>query len=184
MMIDRQQASDALSDINEIVRRVRQSRIYNLASLIMIMWGVLVFTGNVMTYVWPRYGGLIWIAIDVAGVLGSVAISAFNYPKTGVRTFDSRMLLAFLLYFAFGLFFSVVLGHFTPRQLATFWSLYAMMTYTIAGLWFGTAFVALGLAISALTLVGYFFVGSWFELWMAVVNGGGLILVGLWMRRS
>jgi hypothetical protein len=182
-VIDRQQASDALSDINEVVRRVRQSRIYNLASLIMIMWGVLVFTGNVMTYVWPRYGGLIWIAIDVAGVLGSVAISAFNYPKTGVRTFDSRMLLAFLLYFAFGLFFSVVLGHFTPRQLATFWSLYAMMTYTIAGLWFGTAFVALGLAISALTLVGYFFVGSWFELWMAVVNGG-LILVGLWMRRS
>jgi hypothetical protein len=183
-VIDSRQASEALSDINEIVRRVRQSRIYNLASLIMIMWGVLVFAGNVMTYVWPRYGGLIWIAIDVAGVLGSVAISAFNYPKTGVRTFDGRMLLAFLLYCAFGLFFSVVLGHLTPRQLATFWSLYAMMTYTIAGLWFGYAFVALGLAISALTLVGYFFVGSWFDLWMAVVNGGGLILVGLWMRRS
>lgn len=184
MMIDSQQASEALSDINEIVRRVRQSRIYNLASLIMIIWGVLVFAGNVMTYVWPRYGGLIWIAIDVAGVLGSVAISALNYPKTGVRTFGGRMLAAFLLYFAFGFFFSVVLGHFTPRQLATFWSLYAMMTYTIAGLWFGYAFVALGLAISALTLVGYFFVGDWFELWMAVVNGGGLILVGLWMRRS
>jgi hypothetical protein len=183
-VIDRQQASDALSDINEIVRRVRQSRIYNLASLIMIMWGVLVFAGNVMTYVWPRYGGLIWIAIDAAGVLGSVAISAFGYPRTGVRTFDTRMLLAFLLYCAFGLFFSVVLGHFTPRQLATFWSLYAMMTYTIAGLWFGYAFAALGLTISALILIGYFFIGDWFEPWMAVVNGGGLILGGLWMRRS
>src|SRR5258708_26083989 len=97
IVIDRQQASDALSDINEIVRRVRQSRIYNLASLIMIMWGVLVFAGNVMTYVWPRYGGLIWIAIDVAGVLGSVAISAFNYPKTSVPTFDRLLLLDFLL---------------------------------------------------------------------------------------
>jgi hypothetical protein len=183
-MIDSQQAAAALSDINAIVRQVRQSRIYNLASLIMIMWGVLVFAGNVMTYLWPRYGGMIWIAIDTAGMLGSVAISAFNYPRTGVRTFDSRMLLAFLLYCAFGLFFSVVLGHFTPRQLATFWSLYAMMTYTIAGLWFGYAFVTLGLSISALTLVGYFFVGDWFELWMAVVNGGGLVLVGLWMRRS
>lgn len=183
-MIDRQQASDALSDINEIVRRVRQSRIYNLASLIMIMWGMLVFAGNVMTYLWPRYGGTIWIAVDAAGVLGSVAISALNYPKTGVRTFGGRMLLAFLFYFAFGLLFSVVLGHFNARQLTTFWSLYAMMSYTIAGLWFGYAFVALGLALSALTLVGYFFVGPWFDLWMAVVNGGGLTLVGLWMRRS
>ena len=94
------------------------------------------------------------------------------------------MLLAFLLFFAFGFFFSVVLGHFTPRQLATFWPLYFMLVYTIAGLWFGYAFVAIGLAISALTLIGYFFVGAWFELWMAVVNGGGLILGGLWMRRS
>jgi hypothetical protein len=184
MMIDSQQASEALSDINDIVRRVRQSRIYHLSSLIIIMWGVLVFAGNIMTYLWPRYGGMIWIVIEIAGLLGSVAISASSYPRTGVRTFDSRMLLAFLLYCAFGLFFSVVLGHFTPRQLATFWSLYAMMTYTIAGLWFGTAFVALGLALSALTLVGYFLVGDWFDLWMAVVNGGGLILVGLWMRRS
>jgi hypothetical protein len=33
-------------------------------------------------------------------------------------------------------------------------------------------------------LVGYFFLGPWFEPWMAVVNGGGLVLGGLWMRRN
>jgi hypothetical protein len=33
-------------------------------------------------------------------------------------------------------------------------------------------------------LIGYFFVGAWFDLWMAVVNGGGLVLGRLWMRRS
>ncbi|MEO8317565.1 MAG: hypothetical protein ABI561_04505 [Bradyrhizobium sp.] len=183
-MIDSLQASEALSDINAIVQRVRQSRIYNLASLLLIQWGSLVFAGNMLTYLWPRYGGWIWIAIDAVGVLGSLAISTFNYPKAGVRAFGGRMLVAFLLYFAFGFFFSSVLGHFTPRQLATFWSLYAMMSYTIAGLWFGYAFVALGLSITALTLIGYFFVGNWFDPWMAVVNGGGMILGGLWMRRS
>ncbi len=51
-------------------------------------------------------------------------------------------------------------------------------------MWFGRAFVAIGLGITALTLVGYFFVGDAFELWMALVNGGGLILGGLWMRRN
>ena len=37
----------------------------------------------------------------------------------------------------------------------------------------GLAFVAIGLCITALTLIGYFFVGDWFHLWMAVVDGGG-----------
>ena len=41
-MIDSKEAAAALSDIDDIVRRVRQSQIYNLASLIMIWWGVLV----------------------------------------------------------------------------------------------------------------------------------------------
>jgi hypothetical protein len=60
-----------------------------------------------------------------------------------------------------------------------------MLIYCIAGLWFGRAFVAIGLGITVLTLIGYFFVtGAAFLLWMAAVNGGGLILSGLWMRRS
>ena len=53
----------------------------------------------------------------------------------------------------------------------------------LAGLWFGYAFVAIGLGISALTLIGFFYIGEAFPLWMAFVNGGGLILGGLWMRR-
>ncbi len=71
-----------------------------------------------------------------------------------------------------------------PRRSATFWPIYFMLVYTIAGLWGGAAFVAIGLSITALTLIGYFFVGPWFEPWMAFVNGGGLMLGGLWMRRS
>jgi hypothetical protein len=183
-MIDRQQASAALTDIDDIVRRVRQSQIYDLASLIMIAWGVLVFAGNIATYLGPRYGNYIWISVDIAGVLGTFAISALRYPRTGVRTFDFRMLTAFVLFLAFGFFCAGVLGHFTPRQQGTFWPIYFMLFYSIAGLWFGYAFVAIGLGISALTLIGYFHVGEAFLLWMAFVNGGGLIVGGLWMRRS
>ncbi|WP_431201211.1 hypothetical protein ACQ86E_18540 [Bradyrhizobium betae] len=53
----------------------------------------------------------------------------------------------------------------------------------MTGLWLGTAFVAIGVVITAPTLIGFFFVGEAFPLWMAFVNGGGLILGGLWMRR-
>ena len=182
-MIDRKQAAEALDEIDAIVRRVRQSRIYNLASLMLMMWGVLVFAGYVLNFLSPRNGVMIWIALDVAGIAGSFAISRYDHAREGIRTFDLRMLAAFLLFIVFGMFCSW-LGHFTPRQLGAFWPIYFMLVYVIAGLWFGHAFVVIGLAITALTLIGYFFTGNWFELWMAFVDGGGLILGGLWMRRS
>ena len=184
MNIESREAAAALSDIEDVVRRVRQSRIYQLASLMLIMWGALVFAGNLGSFLLPRYAGYFWIAVNVAGIAGSFAISAFGYRRTGVRTFDVRMLIAFLLFFAFGFLCTSVLGNFTPRQMGVFWPIYFMLLYVIAGLWFGKAFVAIGLGISALALVGYFFIGNWFEPWMAFVNGGGLMLGGLWMRRS
>ena len=183
-MIDSREATEALAEINEMTRRVRQSRIYNVASLMLIMWGALVFAGYLGSFLLPRHAAYIWIAANLAGVAGSFAISALGYPKTGIRTFDFRMLIALLLFFAFGFLCTIVLGQFTPRQMGAFWPIYFMLPYMIAGLWFGRAFVAIGLGISVLALVGYFLAGNWFQLWMAFVDGGGLILGGLWMRRS
>lgn len=183
-MIDSQQASEALNDINDVVRRLRQSRIYNVASLMLIMWGVLVFAGYLLSYLAPPHAGYGWLAVYVLGTAGSIIISPFNRARTGIRTLDLRMLAAFLLFIAFGIFVSVWLGHFTPRQMGTFWPIYFMLAYTIVGLWAGWMFAAIGLSITALTLIGYFFLGAAFDLWMAFVDGGGLILGGLWMRRS
>jgi hypothetical protein len=182
--IDRQEAASALSDIDSIVRRVRQSRIYTTASMILIMWGVLVFLGYCASYLRLREADLVWIAISLLGIAGSFVLGRFNRARHGVRTFDLRALAAVALFVAFGLFCSVGLGHFTPRQMGTFWPIYVMLFYSIAGLWFGRAFVVIGLSVTALTLIGYFFLGNAFDLWMAFVDGGGLLLGGLWMRRS
>jgi hypothetical protein len=184
MTIDSKQAIEALNEIDTIVRRVRQSRIYNVASLMLIMWGALVISGNIASHLWPRQAGYVWIAVNAIGVAGSVVVGAFVSRRMSVRSLDLRMVAAFALFFAFGILWSIGLGHFTPRQLSVFWPTYTMMLYTIVGLWVGWAFVAIGLGITALTLIGYFFAGNWFELWMAVANGGGLVLGGLWMRRS
>ncbi len=183
-MIDSKQATEALTDIDGIVRRVRQSRIYNFSSLMLIMWGALVFAGYVTSYIWPRTGGLHWIVLDVIGLAGSLAIGASTRQRDGVNTFDTRFLIASVLLIVFGCILSIGVGHLRPRQMDAFWPIYFMMVYAIVGLWFGYAFVAIGVGITALTLIGYFFAGDWFNLWMAVVDGGGLMLGGLWMRRS
>jgi hypothetical protein len=181
-MIDSREAQAALADINDMVVRVRQSRIYEIASLIMIVAGVLVVIGNLATIAAPRYGYTIWIGINVLSILSVAGISLVQYRRTGVRAFDFRVLAAFLFFYAFGVFANV-LGHFGWRETTAFWPLYYMLFYCLAGLWFGRAFLAIGLGIIALTLIGYFFItGVTFLLWMAAANGGGLILSGFWMR--
>ena len=183
-MIDSKQASEALADIDDIVRRVRQSRIYDLASLMMIMWGVLVFAGYLVTYLSPRYAGYGWIAVYVMGIVGIVRASAASTRRVPAFAPSMSGCSPHSCCSSPSASFAAWLGHFTPRQMGTFWPIYFMLVYTIAGLWFGYAFVAIGLGITALTLIGYFFLGDAFDLWMAFVNGGGLVLGGLWMRRS
>jgi hypothetical protein len=120
----------------------------------------------------------------VLNVAVAAALFTMGGKQVGVRLFDFRVLAAFLLFYAFGILCSSVLGHFGPREMGAFWPIYFMLFYCMAGLWFGGAFIAIGLAIIVLTLIGYFFVAGFaFLLWMAAVNGGGLIVSGLWMRR-
>jgi hypothetical protein len=183
-MIDREQAQSALADITDIADRVRQSRFYQHASLMLMLWGALTFVGYAISFAAPARGGNAFAVVFVAGILGSVAIGAWSRRRAGVNTFDARATAAIIAFIAFGLFWSNAVGHFTPRQLGAFWPTYFMLPYVIAGLWLGRAFVLIGAAVIALTLIGYFFTGPWFELWMAFVNGGGLLLGGFWMRRN
>jgi hypothetical protein len=178
------EATEALNDIEQIVQRVRQSNIYDISSQILIVAGGLVGLGNIANFLAPSHATFIWIAVNVLTVASVAALSSMGPRMAGVQSFDFRVLGAFLLFYAFGILCSVVLGHYGPRELGTFWPIYFMLFYTIAGLWAGYAFVAIGLSIIVLTLVGYFHIGSAFDLWMAFVNGGGLLLGGLWMRRS
>lgn len=182
--IERSEAVQALSDIEAIAQAVRRSRIYNLASLLLILWGSVVFVGYLASVALPRQAGIIWFSADVAGIIGSICISTFVHSKRdGIRPFDWRALSAVLLLFAFGLFWSVGIARLPVRELNAFWATYFMLVYSIVGLWFGFGFLVIGLGITTLTLLAYFLSGPWFELLMAFINGGGLILGGLWMRR-
>lgn len=181
--IDAKQAAEALSDIDSIAHHVRRSRTYRISSLILIMWGAVSGAGYLLTYLSPHTARYSWIALFVAGTAGWTAISAVQRKQSAVRSLDLRMFTAFALFVAFGLF-TCLLGHFGPRELSTFWPVYFMLAYTIVGLWTGIAFIVIGLSITALTLIGYVFVGASFDLWMALIDGGGLILGGLWMRRD
>ena len=181
--IDPAEAAGALADIDAIAARVKQSRSYRLASAALILWGVIVALGYTAAQFWPRSAPILWSALHVTGVILMVLLGTREARERG-RGYDPRLLFGVLLCFVFGLIWSLVIGRFGPREMSAFWPTLFMFAYTLAGLWLGRAFVALGLAVTALTLAGYVFAGPWFDLYLAVVNGGGLMACGLWMRRA
>jgi hypothetical protein len=182
--MDSRQASSALAQIEEIGARVRQSLFYRRTSAMLILWGALTFVGHLGTFFTPQLSRYSWIAIMILGIGGSVAIGRVTAKSEGVNNFNVRIFAAFVIFIAFGFVWSVGIGQFGARQLGAFWTSYFMLPYILLGLWLGWAFVAIGTAVMALTFIGYFYSGDWFALWMAFVNGIGLILGGVWMRRS
>lgn len=182
MGMDAQAAAAALDDIEALRAATRRSLGYRLASAKLILWGVVVAVANVLTYLFPERPGRIWIAMTAVGLAGSLVLGRRLF-RAGYGT-AGRFFAGFLLFAAFGLFWSVGLGHFTGREMLAFWPTLVMFGYCLAGLWLGRVFIILGLSIAALVAIGYVWVGPVYPLYLAVVNGGGLILCGLWMRQA
>ncbi len=67
--------------------------------------------------------------------------------------------------------------------IGAFIPLLVALVYTIFGIWRGTRFLVVGIAVAALTLGGWLYLREVFMLWMAFVGGGSLILVGLWLKK-
>jgi len=182
MTIDASEANAILADVDAIIAKVKQSQIYRQAGAIIMVWGLIVISGNVLSALTPRWSVWTWIALNGLGAVATLLMLQRGAP-TGARL-PLRFLAAFALFFAFGFIWSELIGRFGPRELNAFWPTLFLFGYASAGIWFGAAFSVIGLGPTALILAGYLWSGDWFTLWLAVFNGGGLILCGAWMRRA
>ena len=182
MTIGSDEAAAMLADVDSVVAKVKQSRIYRNAALIIMLWGAVDLVREGLIAIWPAWFGSRWLLIDAVGVAGTIAILSLS-PGPGARL-PLRTLAAFLLFYAFGWIWADLIGDFSPRQEMAFWPTLFLFGYAVAGLWFGPAFTAIGLGLTALILAGFLWSGEAFPLWLALVTGGGFILCGLWMRRA
>ena len=153
-------------------------------AMIAIACGMLVVAGNIVNFLAPLYCERHLGRGQCAERCRWLRSASFDNPETGVRSFRFQGVRGIPAVLCLRLSLHQRARPFRPRELGTFWPIYFMLFYA------SPAVVRLGLSCHrpchhALTLIGYFFIGgAAFLLWMAVVNGGGLILGGLWMRWS
>ena len=74
--------------------------------------------------------------------------------------FPYRLAATFALFYGFGWIWGDLIGEMHGRQLSAFWPTVFQFGWSVAGLWFGWAFLVIGLGALALTLASYFWGGD------------------------
>ena len=119
MTIHSDEAAAMLADVDSVVARVKQSRLYRTSALIMILWGVVNLARDILIALAPAWFGPRWFLVDAIGVLGTIALLRW-VVEFGAR-FPLRMLAAFCLFYAFGWIWANFLGGFGMREQMAFW---------------------------------------------------------------
>jgi hypothetical protein len=182
MTIGPGEAAATLSDLEKVQRRTREALYYGGSSTILMVWGIALMIGYVLTWLAPMRADLIWALINAVAAAGMVGLGWIK-ARVDRKGFDWRLVVAFLVMMAFGYLCEWLFVRPQWRALPVFWSALFMTGYIIAGLWLGRFFIICGVTVIALVLAGYFWTGPWFLLWMAAVGGGSLVLGGLVLGR-
>jgi hypothetical protein len=184
MTITKDDASQALSEIDAARGRVWQAKAYSHASPFLIIWGAVWMVADGLTQFEPTWG-LSWLVCIALGAIASTVVGASfsRQPDADRRVGGWRQFATWLVVVAFiiSLFFVIPVS--SNREVHSIFGLVFGFIYLGMGLWIGWRLAALGVALVALTLAGFYAVGAWYALYMGLVSGGALVLGGLWLRR-
>jgi hypothetical protein len=180
------EAEEALVAIQTIAQKTRQSLSSGGTYITLIVTGVVWLVGFTCTQYLPeQVVGYIWAGLSIVGgltgaVMGLRMGKRVRSPLT-TQTMK-RVVLFWLLVVIYG---ATIIGITRPadgKQAVLFVVLFIMLGQLAMGMLFSFSTVWWALPVSALALVGYFFLPGIFYLWMAILGGGGMIALGLYIR--
>ncbi len=186
MDISPTEAEEALAAIQTMVQKTRRAISKSGAYAFLIVWGAIWMLGFLSSHFLPNNtAGYIWVGLDILGGLISAVIGirmnrSVRSPSAAAS--GKRIAWFYLLLF---LYCIAAIGVAMPadgKQIAMFIILFVMVGWIAMGLLLSFTSIWWGLAITALALIGYFLLPDIFYLWMAVLGGGGMIALGLYIR--
>ncbi len=197
MSVSPDEAADALRQIAAVETHSQRVYGYREASPHLIVWGVLWAIGYGLTAAIPRHVSGIdldrghhgWTdrRIPDRAPHGRPASRPACRSDQAHRRAVARLRRIFngasLTASVFVTASLVVMSPVSPHQIGAFIALVVGASYSVLGLWVGVRFIAIGTALAVLTLGGFLLLPGHFELWMAAVGGGALLVGGLWLRR-
>ena len=186
MNISPSEAEEALAAIQTVAQKTRRSIASGGAYISLIITGVVWLVGYTATQF--LIGPIVaWIWIGVSAV-GSV-VATFLGMQAGKRVRSAsanetgkRVAVFWVLLVLFGAAGIAVARPADGKQLTMLVILFAMIGQMGMGLLLSFSATWWTVPVVALTLTGYFFFPNIYYLWMALIGGGTMIVLGLYIR--
>jgi hypothetical protein len=186
MNISPTEAEEALDAIQTMVHKTRQGISSSGAYNFLIVWGFVWLFGFSASHFAPnQIAGYVWMSLDILGGLLSAVIGfrmnqnirSPSASATGKRIAWFWVLLFFYCTIAIGVTWPI-----GGKAIAMVIILFVMIGWIAMGLLLSFTSIWCGLAITALALIGYFLLPDIFYLWMAALGGGGMIIMGIFIK--
>jgi hypothetical protein len=182
MQISSEEAARALAAIQTSREAMRSSIRARRGHYHLWLWGVIWIAMAMLVQFHGQAGARLLPWLCAAGIAGS-AVLGFIQGRQIRIPMDRRFLgvLAAVLFFS-ALWPLVLRAPANSEVIFAYIGLVVMLCYVIAGIWFDTYLLWLGLLMTAFLLVGLFFFSSIFWWWVAILGGGPLIVTGFYIR--
>jgi hypothetical protein len=186
MDISPDEAEEALAAIQSMTQKTRHSIANSGAYIFLILTGVIWLVGFLATqFLTGEIVAYIWIGMSIIGSalsipLGTRAGRRVRGPSTAA--YAKRIGIFWLLLIFYGIAAIAIARPTDGKQVAMFIILFIMIGQLAMGLLLSFSSVWWALPITALALVGYFLLPGVFYLWMAILVGGGMVVLGLYIR--
>ena len=186
MNISPSEAEEALAAIQTVAQRTRRLIASGGTTITLIVTGVVWLVGFTCTQFLPKEIVVhIWTGLSILGctlgtILGFRMGKRVRSPLTAPTA--KRIGLFWLLLVFYGTATIAIARPTDGKQATMFVILFIMLGQLAMGLLFSFSSVWWALPVTALALVGYFLLPDIFYLWMAILGGGGMIVLGLYIR--
>lgn len=186
MDISPHEAEEALETIRNITQKTRHAIARGGTYITLIVTGVVWLIGFICTQFLPQtVTGYIWAGLSIiGGIMGTIlGVQMGKRVRSPMTIPTAKRIGMFWLLLALYAVVIILLAHPVDGKQATlFIILFIMLGQLAMGLLFSFSSFWWALPVSALALVGYLFLPNIFYLWMAILGGGGMIALGVYIR--
>lgn len=186
MNISPNEAEEALAAIQAVMQKTRRAIATSGAYKFLILWGIIWLLGFINSQYLPNQtASYVWMGLDIIGGILSaiIGIRLNRGVRSSLPTTSGRRIAFFwLLLFFYCVAAVSVAWPVDGKQLAMFIIFFMTVGWIAMGLLLSFASAWWGLGLLILALIGYFLFPSIFFLWMAILGGGGMIALGIYVR--
>lgn len=186
MNISPDEAEEALASIHRMTQKTRHAIATSGAYITLLVTGVVWLVGFLATQFLPaEITVYIWTGMSILGTAGGVLLGMRMGPRVrspSANLTARRAGLFWLLLVCYGVAAVFIARPTDGKQVTMFIILFTMLGQLAMGPLVSFSSVWWALPVTALALTGYFLLPGIFYAWIAVLGGGGMIALALYIR--